>query len=196
MDIDEQAVREGAISASLYGYMLTPMEPDLMQPFKLALGGGSEEDHKEAIAKYFVENLRPGVLYILGPGTTVEVVGRKLGINKTLLGVDLVAGGRLVGKDVDEDTILRALGSYNEARIVVSPIGAQGFIFGRGNQQISHRVIEKVGIRKIVVLATPDKLRQLRALRVDKGDEALDESLRGYSKVLIGYGKQQVVPVA
>lgn len=195
MDIDEAEVREGRISASLYGYMLTPDEPSLMQPYKLALGGATEDQHKEAIAKYFVENMVPGMLYILGPGTTMDAVGKRLEISKTLIGVDLVVDRRLLAKDVDEDTILRALDTYPEARIVVSPIGAQGFIFGRGNQQISHRVIERVGIRNVIVIATPIKMRETRVLRIDTGDAELDEKLRGYGKVLIGYGIQQVAPI-
>lgn len=195
MDIDEAEVREGRISASLYGYMLTPDEPSLMQPYKLALGGATEDQHKEAIAKYFVENMVPGMLYILGPGTTMDAVGKRLEINKTLIGVDLVVDRRLLAKDVDEATILKALDTYPEARIVVSPIGAQGFIFGRGNQQISHRVIERVGIRNVIVIATPIKMRETRVLRIDTGDAELDEKLRGYGKVLIGYGIQQVAPI-
>ncbi len=196
MDIDEEEVRQGRISASLYGYMLTPEEPKLMQPFKMALGGGSEDDHKEAIATYFVEHMHPGMLYVLGPGTTIEAVGKKLGIAKTLLGVDLVVDGHLIGKDMDEEAILFALNVYQEARIVVSPIGAQGFIFGRGNQQISPRVIEKIGIRNIVILATPFKMQETKTLHVDTGSGELDEELRGYGKVLIGYGKQLIAPIA
>ncbi len=195
MDIDEEEARMGRISGSLHGYMLTPEEPSLMQPYKLVLGGATEEQHKEAIAKYFVDTMLPGTLYILGPGTTVEAVGRRLGISKTLLGVDLVVDRKLLAKDVDENTILEALEAYPEARIVVTPIGAQGFIFGRGNQQISHRVIEKVGIRNVMVIATPIKLRETRTLRVDTGDPELDDEMRGYSKVLIGYAMNQVAPV-
>jgi predicted polyphosphate/ATP-dependent NAD kinase len=195
MDIDEGAVREGVISASLYGIMLTPEEPSLVQPFKLFLGGGDDDAHKEAIAKFYAEGMRPGVLYILGPGTTMNAVGAKLGIDKTLVGVDMVVDGHLLGKDVDETTILRVLEAFTEARIAVSPIGAQGFIFGRGNQQISHRVIEKVGIGNIDVLATPLKMQETRFLRVDTGDMELDDQLRGYIRVLIGYGKQMIVPV-
>jgi predicted polyphosphate/ATP-dependent NAD kinase len=195
MDIDEAEAREGRLSASLHGFMLTPEEPSLMQPYKLALGGATEDQHKEAIAKYFVDSMTPGILYILGPGTTMDAVGRRLGVSKTLLGVDLVADRQLLGKDVDEDTILRTLEMFPEARIVVSPIGAQGFIFGRGDQQISHRVIEKVGIRNIIVIATPIKMHETRVLRVDTGDPELDEQLRGYGKVIIGYGLQQVAPI-
>lgn len=195
MDIDEDEVRQGRISASLHGYMLTPEEPTLMQPYKLAIGGANEEQHKEAIAKYFVDTMLPGVLYILGPGTTMDAVGKRLGIDKTLLGVDLVADRGLLAKDVDEDTILKTLEAYPEARIVVSPIGAQGFIFGRGDQQISHRVIEKVGVRNVIVIATPIKMMETKVLRVDTGDTDLDEELRGYGKVIIGYGLQQVAPI-
>ncbi len=195
MDIDENEVGLGRISGSLHGYMLTPEEPSLMQPYKLVIGGATEEQHKEAIAKYFVDTMLPGVLYILGPGSTMDAVGRRLGIGKTLLGVDLVVDRKLLAKDVDEDTILETLKAYPEARIVVSPIGAQGFIFGRGNQQISHRVIEKVGIQNVIVIATPIKLRETRVLRVDTGDPDLDDELRGYSKVLIGYAMSQVAPV-
>jgi predicted polyphosphate/ATP-dependent NAD kinase len=195
MDINEAEFREGRVSASLYGYMMTPEEPSLMQPFKIALGGGTDDEHKEAIATYFVENLLPRTLYILGPGTTIEAVGKKLNIEKTLLGVDLVADGKLIGKDVDEDEILKALDLYSDARLVVSPIGAQGFIFGRGNQQMSARVIEKVGIRHIVILATPFKMQETKVLHVDTGSNELDEKLRGYGKVLIGYAKQLVAPI-
>ncbi len=196
MDVDEEEMRRGRLSGSLYGYMLTPSEPALMQPYKLALGGATEDQHKEAMAKHFIDNMENGVLYILGPGTTIKALADRLGISKTLLGVDLVADRRLLAKDVDEDAILRALPQYSKAKIVVSPIGAQGFIFGRGNQQISHRVIEMAGIRSIVVMATPNKLRETRVLRVDTGDPELDERLRGYIRVIIGYALQQVAPVA
>lgn len=196
MDVDEGEVRQGRMSAKLYGHMLTPEDPGLIQPFKLILGGGSEEEHKEAIAQYMSESMHRGVLYVLGPGSTVEALGRKLGIDKTLLGVDLVLDGKLVAKDVDERTVLSHLDKHPEARIVVSPIGAQGFIFGRGNQQISPQVIKRVGIRKVVILATPSKMKETRALKVDTGDKELDERLRGYGKVVIGYGKQLVAPIS
>ena len=195
MDIDEEEFRQGRVSASLYGYMLSPEEPTLMQPYKMALGRGTDEEHKNAIATFFIEHMRASTLYILGPGTTVEAIGRKLGIDKTLLGVDLVADGEIIGKDVDEDTIFRALAAFDQARIVISPIGAQGFIFGRGNQQLSPRVIEKVGVRNVVIVATPVKMRGTSTLRVDTGSSELDDRLRGYGKVLIGYGTQLVAPI-
>ena len=85
--------------------------------------------------------------------------------------------------------------AYEEVRIVVTPIGAQGFIFGRGNQQISPKVIRKVGLDNIIVVATPSKLTGIRALQVDTGDAELDEELAGYRRVIVGYGKERVMPV-
>jgi len=112
MDIDEGEVRQGRISARLYGQMLTPEDPGLIQPFKLVVGGGSEEEHKEAIAEYMAENIRPGVLYILGPGTTIQALGEKLGIDKTLLGVDAVKDGVQLATDSDERHLLSLLGEH------------------------------------------------------------------------------------
>lgn len=195
MDIDEAEFRQGRLSAHLYGHMLTPEDPGLIQPFKLVLGGGTEDEHKEAIGRYLAENLRPGTVYILGPGSTMEVVGRELGIDKTLLGVDVLKDGVQIAKDADERTLLSILDETDEARIVVTPIGAQGFIFGRGNQQISPQVIRRVGLRNVIVIATPLKMKDTRKLRVDTGDPALDEEMRGYGKVVIGYGTQLVAPI-
>ncbi len=195
MDIDEEEVGKGRISATLYGYMLTPEDTRHIQPFKLFVSGGSEKEYKEAIAQYMKESMCPDVLYLLGPGTTIDALGKKLGIDKTLLGVDIVANGKLVAKDADERTILKALNEWTEARIVISPIGAQGFIFGRGNQQISPRVIRRVGIRNIIVMATPLKMDGIKEMKIDTGDAELDEELRGYGKVIIGYGKQLIAPI-
>ncbi len=195
MDVDEAGIREGRMSASLYGYMLTPDDPDRIQPFKLILGGGTEEENKEAIAEFVASSIKSDELYILGPGSTVEALAEKMRIPKTLLGVDLVAGGKLLVADADEATILNIMRGFAKIKIVVSPIGAQGFIFGRGNQQISSKVIEEVGIRNIIVLATPTKMRKIHELRVDTGDIVLDAKMRGYGKVTVGYGKQMIVPI-
>lgn len=195
MDIDEAEFREGRLSARLYGHMRTPEDPGLIQPFKLVVGGGTDDEHKEAIARYIAENVRPGTLYILGPGTTMGAIGKELGIDKTLLGVDAFKDGVQVAKDADERELLDLLEKEGGARIIVTPIGAQGFIFGRGNQQISPRIIRRVGLRNVIVVATPMKMRDTKRLRVDTGDPRLDEELRGYGKVVIGYGRQLVTPI-
>ncbi|MDK2383592.1 MAG: ATP-NAD kinase, partial [Candidatus Korarchaeota archaeon] len=131
-----------------------------------------------------------------GPGTTVKTVAEELGIrDKTLLGVDAVHNGSIVGRDLDERGMLEILERYRRACIVVSPIGGQGFIFGRGNQQISPEVIRRVGPRNIVVVATKHKLARTPVLRVDTGDPALDQELRGYLRVIADYREEHVMRV-
>lgn len=109
-----------------------------------------------------------------------------VGVPKTLLGVDAVADGRLVGSDLGEKGILQLMDSYMETRIVVTPIGGNGFLFGRGNRQFTPHVLRRVGRKGIIVVATSDKLLLLDALRVDKGDFNLDQELSGYMEVIVG----------
>ncbi|MGB9914496.1 MAG: ATP-NAD kinase family protein [Candidatus Bathyarchaeales archaeon] len=178
MDIDEDAFRAGRVSASLYGYLLTPYEPYLIQGSKMASPMTEGELRNQvAIAIYVIENMKPDVVYIIGPGTTTRTIADLLDAKKTLLGVDLFCGKKLMANDVNEKQILEAIRG-KAAQIIVTPIGGQGFIFGRGNQQISPEVIRQVGLDNIVVVATQSKLRSLKALRVDTGDEELDAALR------------------
>ena len=195
MDVDEIAFRKGRLSASLHGHMMIPYEPSLVQPAKSEAGGGSTEDEKDEIGQYFAELVERDVIYILGPGTTVDAVARHIGVEKTLLGVDVVMNGRLIVRDASEKDLVTTLESRLEARIVVTPIGAQGFIFGRGNQQISPAVIRKVGLDNIVVVASPSKLRETKRLRLDTGDAELDATLKGHRKVITGYARRSVVKV-
>ncbi|NLF87306.1 ATP-NAD kinase family protein [Candidatus Bathyarchaeota archaeon] len=174
MDIDEQAFREGHLSAELYGYMLSPFEPHLIQGNKLESPMTQNElENQAAVAVYIIEEMKPYVTYIVGPGTTTRTVADLLDQKKTLLGVDLIVNKQIVAKDVNEKQILDAI-SGKKAQIIVTPIGGQGFIFGRGNQQISSRVIRQVGLENITVIATKSKLDRLKSLRVDTGDVELD----------------------
>ena len=195
MDIDEEAFRAGHLSARLYGFVLTPYERSLVQPIKGDYEGADVEEEKGNIAAYVVDELKPGVLYILGPGTTLEAVAVRLGVEKTLLGVDAVMDGEVLVKDASESDLLRLLERHPSAKIFVTPIGAQGFILGRGNQQISARVVRKVGIENLVVLAAPTKLKETRVLRVDTGDEDLDRRLKGFRNVVVGYRLGSMVRV-
>ncbi len=188
LDIDEEAYRRGVLRIRLYGYLKVPLpRDDLLQYMKTVSKGGEEEENKLAIARTIVEDMEPDTLYLLGPGTTVKAVADLLGIDKTLLGVDAVVNKKLVGKDLDEAGILRLLDRYSKAKIIVSPIGGQGFIFGRGNQQLSPRVIRRIGRNNIIVIATWNKIKDLPYLRVDTGDPDVDEMLRGYIKILVDY---------
>jgi predicted polyphosphate/ATP-dependent NAD kinase len=147
----------------------------------------SELRNQAAIAIYMIENMKPEVLYIVGPGTTTRTIGDLLNAKKTLLGVDAFCNKKIVASDVNERGILEAI-QGQPAQIIVTPIGGQGFIFGRGNQQISPEVIRRVGLDNIVVVATEGKLRSLKSLRVDTGDPRLDDAFRARQlKVVADY---------
>jgi predicted polyphosphate/ATP-dependent NAD kinase len=196
MDVDENAFREGRVSSRLYGYVLTPYEPYLIQGAKMASPmTESELRNQAAIAVYIIENMKPDVIYIVGPGTTTRTIGDLLDAKKTLLGVDLFCNKQMMASDVNEKKILAAIRG-KAAQIIVTPIGGQGFIFGRGNQQISPEVIRQVGLDNIVVVATESKLRSLKSLRVDTGDPSLDDALRVRSvKVVADYKTEYAMPV-
>jgi len=178
MDVDENEFRKGRLSAELYGYMLSPFEPHLIQGNKMATPMTENElENQAAIAVYIIEEMQPDVLYIMAPGTTTRTVADLLDQKKTLLGVDLLENNKIVAPDVNEQQILQAL-KGKTAHIIVTPIGGQGFIFGRGNQQISNRVIRQVGLKNITIIATKSKLDRLSSLRVDTSDPELDKEFR------------------
>jgi predicted polyphosphate/ATP-dependent NAD kinase len=178
MDVDEQAFRLGHLSAELYGYLLSPFEPHLIQGNKMESPmTESEVENQAAIAIYIIEEMQPDITYIVGPGTTTRTIGDLLDQKKTLLGVDLFQNKKIIAKDVSEKQILQTING-KRTKIVVTPIGGQGFIFGRGNQQISSKVIRQVGLDNIVVVATKSKLDRLQSLRVDTGDSDLDAKFR------------------
>ncbi len=196
MDVDEQAFREGRLSAELYGYVFSPYEPHLIQVSKLASPTTEDEVRNQAaIAIYVIENMQPETLYIIGPGTTTRTISDLLDQKKTLLGVDLFINKQIVERDVNEQQILQTLNGKS-AKIIVTLIGGQGFIFGRGNQQISSRVIRQVGLDNIVIVATEGKVRSLKSLKVDTGDPALDAEFRAQKfMVLVDYSRWEELNV-
>jgi predicted polyphosphate/ATP-dependent NAD kinase len=186
LDIDEELFRAGVVAPRLFGYLQVPCVRDLVQRAK----AGSKADPSTArgIAFGVLDEMDrdPSAYYILGPGSTVKAVGDELAIDKTLLGVDLVHDGKLIGKDVNEAQLLQAIDG-RRAKIVVTVIGGQGHLFGRGNQQLSPRIIRAVGPENIMVIATLDKLHALGGpLRVDTGDPDCDELLEGHVRVITG----------
>ena len=196
VDVDEAAYRENRLSVKLFGHLTTPDSGPLMQGSKSATGS-SEDTELDAIAEYFQENIDPAYTYILGPGSTLERIAKRLGVKKTLLGIDAVkANGTHLGVDMDETALLGLVGK-NPTRIVISPIGGQGFLFGRGNQQITPDVIRKVGIENITVVGSRNKIQALhpRRLLTDSGDDGIDRQLRGYVRVITGYREEMVVKV-
>ncbi|RLI74970.1 ATP-NAD kinase, partial [Archaeoglobales archaeon] len=172
----------GRIAAKIYGYMKVPVS-NLIQSFKRSYSSDGVEI--VAIAKNI--KIEPDILYIFGPGSTTYYITKEMGLEKTLLGVDIIMDKNILVKDAKESDILSAI-ENRRAKIVVTPIGGQGFIFGRGNQQISAEVIKKVGKENIVVVATRSKLKEIDALRVDTGNLKLDEELKGEIDVITENG--------
>ena len=196
MDTDEEAYRRGIVSTKLYGYLSVPYEARMVQSLKTPSEVGEEAAMAE-IAAEVVEKMEGGWLYVLGPGTTTRAIASRVGVEKTLIGVDVVGEGQLVAQDANEEQLLRFLEGHR-AKIVVTPIGGQGCIFGRGNQQISPRVIERVGRKNVIVVSTTQKIHSLggRPLWVDTGDRRVDGILGGHIKVVTGYGEQIVYRVS
>jgi predicted polyphosphate/ATP-dependent NAD kinase len=197
LDLDEEKYREGIWEIKLYGTTLGLIEPTYIQSGKAVFHEITNEEIKEEIAEHIIDEIKKDekVLYILGPGSTLYHIGKKLGIDKTLLGIDAVINMKQVGKDLNEKQLLELLHQYKKAKLIVSPIGAQGFILGRGNQQLSPKVIKKIGIENIIVVATPSKLASTPVLRVDTGDKELDRlfAKKGYMIVVVGYRLMKVV---
>ncbi|MHA1862280.1 MAG: ATP-NAD kinase family protein, partial [Candidatus Thorarchaeota archaeon] len=197
IDIDEDAFRFDMISSRLYGYAQVPYKNQYVQASKSGTPSvPNERANQRAIADYLVENMDDGI-YLLGPGTSVKAIADALGIQKTLLGVDVIQEKQIIHMDVNESQILDIL-KDTKAKIVVTPIGGQGFIFGRGNQQFSSDIIKKVGKDNIIVVATPNKLVSIgigEPLRLDTGDSETNELLSGYIRVITGYAEEAVILV-
>jgi predicted polyphosphate/ATP-dependent NAD kinase len=183
-DIDEDAYRGGEVHTELRGVVEVPVAEDLQSAKQVHSGS------TEGLAEGVAEAVDPGTTYVLGPGGTIGSVADELGVDASPLGVDVYRDGELVVEDGSEAEILDALGDDNV--ILVSPIGGQGFVFGRGNDQISPAVVEQSEVR---VVASPRKLDETGVLRVDTGDDEVDESLRGWTRVRIGRFEERLVKV-
>jgi predicted polyphosphate/ATP-dependent NAD kinase len=195
MDLDEAAFRDDRVSARLYGYARSPYERHLAQNAKAGSRVGKDAS-VAAAAQQIAARMRPGCLYVLGPGTTTRHVAEALGVPSTLLGVDAILDGESVGLDLDEQSLLR-LAADHETYIVVSILGGQGSLFGRGNQQLSPAVIRKAGLDRIIVISSIEKLVALvtAALQVDTGDDELDAQLSGYIRIVTGLDRSTVFKI-
>ena len=196
MDIDEEAFRAGVVRAKLYGYLRVPEENRFVQNVK----AGGVVHEAEALRGICSEVLRamedPECIFAVGPGTTTRGILQELGLDNTLLGVDVVKDKKLLANDVTAGQLLDLIGG-RRAKIVVTAIGGQGHILGRGNQQISPEIIRKVGRENLLIIATKEKLVSLggRPLLVDTGDAALDQELSGYMRIITGYGDYVIYKV-
>ena len=185
-DIDEDAFRGGEVETELRAVVETPVD-DRRQDTK-QLAGGSVAGLVAGVAA----EVDPERTYVLGPGSTVGAVAEELGVSGTDLGVDVYRDGTIVVADASERQILDAIGDDPDPVVIVSPTGGQGFVFGRGNQQISPPVIKAATVE---VIASRRKLEETGALRVDTGDPALDEELRGWHRVRVGRFERRLVEI-
>jgi len=197
MDLDEELYRRGEWKVRLFGVAKGIVEPTYIQVGKACFESVSDEEVKDELAEHINDELEkhPDWLFLFCAGGTIDYIAKKLNIQHSLLGIDAIYQKQLVGKDVNEEQILTLLKKYPKTKILLSPIGAQGFILGRGNLQLSPAVINKIGIDNIIVVATPSKLLHTPLLRVDTGDKKLDHlfTTQGYFMVVIGYRLSRVV---
>lgn len=191
-DIDEEALRQDIVRSQFYGELMVPGEGHHLQRTKV---GGKEDPElaAEEIAQWFVDSMDAETLYLLGPGSTVATIKAALGVEGTLIGVDAVRDGHIVAADCDEEALYQMIiEATGPVKIVVTVIGGQGFVFGRGNQQFSARVIRAAGLDNILIVAAKSKISALdgRTLLVDTNDTALDAALCGLRVVVTGYDDQ------
>ncbi|GGQ28569.1 ATP-NAD kinase family protein [Shewanella litoralis] len=198
MDIDEVAFRQGTVRAKRFGEMTVPAEPRYIQAVKM---GGKEVDELVLadIAADIIESM-DDELFIMGSGSTVAAVMEDLGIDNTLLGVDVIQDKTLIAQDVSANQLLELTENYplEKVKLVITLIGGQGHILGRGNQQLSPELIKRIPKDNIFILATKTKLKALegRPLIVDSGDPELDKALTGYYKIVTGYHDYVMYQVA
>lgn len=195
-DIDESGLQQGRVRARHYGEMRVPVEPRYLQQVKCS-GREVEELVVAEIVADVLERLQPGVRYALGPGTTTAAVLAAQSLPATLMGVDVIADGRLLAADASADT-LRTLADEGEMQVLLSPTGGQGSLIGRGNQQLRPDLLRRIGRAGVQVLATHAKLDELagRPLRLDTGDAALDAEWSGWWDVVTGYQQRVLYAVS
>lgn len=195
-DIDEVAFREGQVRTRHYGELSIPEEGRFLQQVKQ---GGRELETLvlDDIAAGLMEE-GSDITWVMGPGSTNSGLLEAMGLEATLLGVDVIRGGQMIGCDVTEQQLWELLQDAEEVRILVTAIGGQGHILGRGNQQISPRIVRAAGLDNLLVVATKGKLKTLagRPFLVDSGDQQLDEELTGLRRVLSGYREEMLYPAS
>mgnify|MGYP001951432426 CR=1 FL=1 len=202
MDIDESLVRQGIVKAKRFGEMTIPSELRYIQAVK---SGGKESDELvlQDIAADVIDNMDDEI-FIIGSGSTTEFIMTELALDNTLLGVDIIQHQAVLFHDITEAKLWQFLTEQQQnnpqqvIKLVITLIGGQGHIIGRGNQQLSPRILRLIGKENIIIVATKTKLLALneKPLIVDSGDEALDQELSGFMPITTGYHDQVLYPVA
>lgn len=196
-DIDEEAFRNGQVRARYYGSLIVPEDSQFLQQVKNA---GTERDELAQldVAQEMIRQLDPETLYLVGPGSTTQMFLQELGVEGSLLGVDLLLNNELVGKDLSASQILDFINQFEgSVKMIITAIGGQGHILGRGNQQFTPEIIREIGKENIFVIAARGKILALngRPLLVDTNDPELDKAFSGYIRVITGYNESIMYPL-
>jgi len=199
MDLDEDLYRRGKWNIRLFGIAKGIVEPTYVQVGKSSYESISDDETKDELTEHIIDEIERynDYLFLFGSGGTIEYISRKMNLDNTLLGIDAVYNKKIVGKDLNEEGLLKLLDNYPKTKVILSPIGAQGFILGRGNLQLSSKVIRKIGLDNIIVISTPSKLASTPIIRVDTGDRELDHLFveKEFMMVVIGYRMSRVVRI-
>ncbi len=197
MDSDEKAIRNDVFAVVLHGFLKGPFLPTHVQGSKQVSPESDDEiENQKAIGRFILEQVPKNATWILGPGTTMKHVAELLGVEKTTLGVDIYHDGKMT-RDVNEETTLKEVKDWKNAWLVVSPIGRQGILLGRGNQQISPEILKRIEKDHIIVAATKTKIQNIHGnvLRVDTGNTEIDKKLKGYLRVITDYREWRLMQV-
>jgi len=196
IDIDEEEFRNNRVVTRLFGYLKVPYKKRLLQNKKSPTPLGDEESQK-AIALDIIDNMLEGVYYVIGPGTTTRAIMEELNLPNSLLGVDIIRDRKIVKLDCNESDILD-IDLERVCKLVIAPTGGQGYLLGRGNQQISSRVISRIKKENIIIISSNSKIIELRGnpLFVYTGDPAVDKYLEGYYRIKVGYGNDLIYKVS
>ena len=200
LDLDEDLYREGKWVVRLYAEAITPASPRWMQGSKMRVEASGEEEVIQGLAEHVRETLIDDQMMIIwGSGGTLRTIGGILGFELNTLGIDITLGTNIVASDLNEKEILAALEEHQgDVILLLSPMGGQGFLIGRGNLQLSPDVLRMIGVDRVLGIVTPAKMLTLRSLRVETGDPEMDErfSKKKYLKVLQGYRTTRVLRVS
>jgi len=196
LDVDETLYRKGEWKIRFFGTAKGIVEPTYVQVGKTVYESMSDEDVKNELSEHIEDEIEKYSyhLFLFGTGGTIDYILKNLGYHNSMLGIDAIYNKELIGKDLNESKILDLLKKYKRVKLVLSPIGAQGFILGRGNLQLSPKIIKKIGIDNIIVISTPSKLISTPIIRVDTGDKNLDDIFKKeeFIMVVIGYRLSRV----
>ncbi|EKB53648.1 ATP-NAD kinase family protein [Falseniella ignava] len=190
MDIEEEAFRRDEIVIEVYGYLKVPQDPTYLQPLK-SPSPQSDASAMESAALYIIDEMEDDTIYIVGSGTTTAQIMQELGLEHTILGVDIIKDRQLLVKDAAEKEIIEAIDGESKVKLIITPMGGQGYIFGRGNQQLSANVLRRLTRQDVIIIATPNKLLTIGSnpFLVYTLDDEIDQAYSGYYKVITGYGQ-------